>query len=128
MRKIILPITLVFMFLNFGCEETKGTGNNKERVDKEVKSEGEFWKEIEWDVKKITLMSLKNGISINKTKSVLNLYYRNYEKWILPEDSEDTDKYEKWVNQEINNISSSTSLTIEEVAKIIWEWEQEVYY
>ena len=75
MLKRLLPITLIFMFLYFGCKERKRTSNYEQRVDKEEKPEGEIWKELEWDGKKITLMSLKNGISINKTKSVLNLYY-----------------------------------------------------
>lgn len=131
MLKSLLPITIILMLLILGCNETNGTDKVKENNNKEWMPDGEFWKEVSWDVKKITLLSLKNGVSVSETKDVLNLYYKNYDKWEFPEYTDINDEYEKWINQEINNISSKTSLTTQEVARIIWEWEEEceeVYY
>ena len=127
MHRIILPITIIFMFLTFGCENKKEKDSKKDEAKKEILYDAEFWKEGEWDVKKIVLISLKNNLDINKTKNVLNLYYENYEKWNSLEWGEDgeSEEYEKWVYEEINKISLTTAATTIEVAKIIWEWETE---
>ena len=128
MNKIILPLALIFMFLNFGCEDTKEKDSKKDEVKEEILFDAEFWKEGEWDVKKIIFISLKNNLDIDKTKNVLNLYYENYKKWNEFEIGEDgeSEEYEKWVFEEINKISLATEVTINEVAKIIWEWRIEI--